>query len=58
MAKLGRPKAEKLKGKILTVRIEPETYEKLVKYAESRGETVAEVMRAQIQKVLRRGLNG
>ncbi len=57
MSKLGRPKSGKVKEKIITLRVEPETYEKLVQYAESRGKTASGVIREQIEKVLRRGAN-
>ena len=58
MSKLGRPKSDKVKEKIITLRVEPETYEKLVQYAEFYGKTASEVIREQITRVLRRGTNG
>ena len=44
MAKAGRPKADVTKEKVVSVRMKPEDYEKLKKYADSSEMTVTEVV--------------
>ena len=44
MSKAGRPKAEIKKEKVVSVRMKPEDYAKVKRYAESSNKTVTQVM--------------
>lgn len=48
MAKVGRPRAEVTKEKIVSVRMRPEDYDKLKQYADSSEMTVTEVMQKAV----------
>ena len=52
MARVGRPKADITKEKVVSVRMKPEDYNRLKKYADSSGMTVTEVVRKGISIVL------
>jgi len=52
MAKAGRPKADVTKEKVVSVRMKPEDYEKLKKYADSSEMTVTEVVQKGISIIL------
>ena len=47
MAKMGRPKKEVIKDKSVTVRLSPETYQKLMSYISATGQTITEVRNYQ-----------
>lgn len=44
MAKMGRPKKAVIKDKSVTVRLSPETYQKLMSYISATGQTITEVV--------------
>ena len=52
MAKAGRPKADVTKEKVVSVRMKPEDYEKLKKYADSSEMTVTEVVQKCVSIIL------
>lgn len=52
MKKAGRPKAEVTKEKVVSVRMKPEDYDKLKKYADSSDMTITEVMRKGASLIL------
>ena len=52
MAKIGRPKADVTKEKIVSVRMKPEDYKKLKEYANSSNMTVTEVVQKGISMIL------
>lgn len=52
MAKVGRPKADITKEKVVSVRMKPEDYNRLKEYADSSEMTVTEVLRKGISIVL------
>ncbi len=52
MSKAGRPKAETKKEKIVSVRMKPEDYAKIKRYAESSNKTVTQVMQEGVAKLL------
>ncbi len=52
MSKSGRPKAETKKEKVVSVRMKPEDYAKVKRYAESSNKTVTQVMQEGIIKLI------
>ena len=52
MAKAGRPKTDVTKEKVVSVRMKPEDYEKLKKYADSSEMTVTEVVQKGVSIIL------
>ena len=52
MAKAGRPKADVTKENVVSVRMKPEDYEKLKKYADSSEMTVTEVVQKGVSIIL------
>lgn len=52
MAKAGRPKADVTKEKVVSVRMKPEDYERLKKYADSSEMTVTEVVQKGVSIIL------
>ena len=52
MGKVGRPKAEVTKEKVVSVRMKPEDYDKLKEYADSSKMTVTEVMQKGVSIIL------
>lgn len=52
MGKVGRPKAEVTKEKVVSVRMKPEDYAKLKEYADSSKMTVTEVMQKGVSIIL------
>lgn len=52
MAQMGRPKSDVLKEKVVSVRMLPEEYDKVKKYADDRQKTVTEVMREGVTKLI------
>ncbi|MBD5532861.1 MAG: hypothetical protein HDQ98_11825 [Lachnospiraceae bacterium] len=52
MAKVGRPKADITKEKVISVRLKPEDYDRLKEYADSSEMTVTEVVRKGIFIIL------
>lgn len=52
MAKAGRPKAETKKEKVVSVRMKPEDYAKVKRYAESSNKTVTQVMQEGVEKLI------
>ena len=52
MAKAGRPKADVTKEQVVSVRMKPEDYEKLKKYADSSEMTVTEVVQKGVSIIL------
>lgn len=51
LSKMGRPKLEKIKDRIVTVRMSDEEYEKLKAYAESHKMTVTELIKKGVELV-------
>ncbi len=52
MTKMGRPKSDNAKKKVLSIRLSDETYEKLLKYAEENQMTLTEVALEGLEKTL------
>ena len=52
MAKMGRPKKAVIKDKSVTVRLSPETYQKLMSYISATGQTITEVVLRGLEKEL------
>jgi len=52
MAQMGRPKSDVLKEKVVSVRMLPEEYDKVKKYADDRQKTVTEVMQEGVTKLI------
>ncbi len=52
MGKVGRPKAEVTKEKVVSVRMKPEDYDKLKEYADFSKMTVTEVVQKGVSIIL------
>lgn len=52
MAKPGRPKADVTKEKIVSVRMKPEDYERVKRYAESLNKTVTQVFNEGVMELI------
>lgn len=52
MAKMGRPKSDNSKRKVLSVRVEDSMYRRICSYAEQNQLTVTEVVLQGLDKVL------
>ena len=52
MSKAGRPKAEIKKEKVVSVRMKPEDYAKVKRYAESSNKTVTQEMQEGVTKLI------
>ena len=52
MNKMGRPKSEQSKKKVLSVRVEDSLYNRICAYAERKKVTVTEVVLAGLEKLL------
>lgn len=52
MAKAGRPKADVTKQKVVSVRMEPEDYDRLKEYADSSDMTVTQVVQKGVDIIL------
>lgn len=52
MSKAGRPKAEIKKEKIVSIRMKPEDYARVKRYAESSNKTVTQVMQEGVTKLI------
>lgn len=52
MAKVGRPKADITKEKVVSVRMKPEDYARLKEYADSSEMTVTDVVRKGVSVIL------
>ena len=54
MAKIGRPKSENVKKKVLSIRVEDSMYKSICDYARKHKMTVTEVVLQGLEKVLNR----
>ena len=52
MPKAGRPKAEVKKEKVVSIRMKPEDYTKVKRYAESSNKTITQVMQEGVTKLI------
>ena len=52
MSKAGRPKAEIKKEKVVSIRMKPEEYAKVKRYAESSNKTVTQVIQEGVTKLI------
>ena len=52
MAKMGRPKSENSKKKVLSVRVEDSMYEQICAYAQKHNMTVTEVVLESLERLL------
>ncbi|MCD8181387.1 MAG: hypothetical protein LUF26_07915 [Firmicutes bacterium] len=52
MAKMGRPKSDNPKKKVLSVRVEDALYERICDYADQNNMTVTEVVLESLEKLL------
>lgn len=52
MSKAGRPKADVKKEKVVSIRMKPEDYVKVKRYAESSNKTITQVMQEGVAKLL------
>lgn len=53
MAKMGRPKSDNTKNKILSVRVEDSLYKRICDYAEQNDLTVTEVVLESVERLLK-----
>ena len=49
MSKMGRPKSERIKDKIVTVRMSDEEYHKLRDYSEKHQQTITETIKKGVE---------
>lgn len=49
---MGRPKADVLKDKYISIRVTPEEYEKIKEYTQSHSLTITEAVRLAIKKLI------
>ena len=49
MSKMGRPKSERIKDKIVTVRMSDEEYHKLRDYSEKHHQTITETIKKGVE---------
>ena len=54
MANKGRPKLEKTKDKVLSIRISDEMYQRLLQYTEKHNESMTKVATKGLEKILSR----
>ena len=54
MAKIGRPKSENVKKKVLSIRVEDSMYKRICDYAGKHKITVTEVVLQGLEKILNR----
>ncbi len=52
MTKMGRPKTDNVKKKVLSVRLSDDLYERLLKYAEEHNMTLTEVALLSLERTL------
>ena len=52
MSKAGRPKADVKKEKVVSIRMKPEDYAKVKRYAEFSNKTITQVMQEGVAKLL------
>lgn len=52
MAKMGRPKSENAKKKVLSIRVEDSQYQRICAYAKQHQLTVTEVVLQELEKIL------
>lgn len=52
MSKAGRPKADVKKEKVVSIRMKPEDYAKVKRYAESSNKTITQVMQEGVANLL------
>lgn len=52
MSKAGRPKVDIKKEKIVSIRMKPEDYAKVKRYAESSNKTITQVMQEAVMKLM------
>ena len=52
MAKMGRPKVENAKDKMLALRVTPDKYEQFMEYAQNHDLTMAQALDLAIKKLL------
>lgn len=50
--KLGRPKKEVVKDKVVSVRLKPDDYERFKKYADASNSTISKLMQEGIELVI------
>ena len=52
MAKMGRPKVEEVKDKVITMRVTPAEYQKIKEYAQTHNLTITQVLQKGVEKLL------
>ncbi len=52
MAQMGRPKSDVIKEKVVSVRMLPDEFDKVKKYADDQQKTVTDVMREGVMKLI------
>lgn len=52
MARTGRPKSENAKKKVLSIRVNADTYKRLCAYAEAMNMTITDVVLKGLDKIL------
>ena len=52
MSKAGRPKSDIKKEKVVSIRMKPEDYAKVKRYAEASKKTITQVMQEGVTKLL------
>ena len=52
MAKMGRPKQDEVKDRIITIRATPAEYEKMKQYAQSHNLTMTQIIRLALTKLI------
>ena len=51
MAKMGRPKVEEVKDKVITMRVTPAEYQKIKEYAQTHNLTITQVLQKGVEKL-------
>lgn len=52
MAKMGRPKAEEVKEKTITLRVTPTEYQRIKEYAQAHNLTITKVLLKGVDKLM------
>lgn len=52
MAKMGRPKIDKVKDKTITIRVTEEEHEIISQYAKAQEKTITQIVKQGVEKVI------
>ena len=51
MAKIGRPKVEEVKDRVITMRVTPTEYQKIKEYAQAHNLTITQVLQKGVERL-------